>query len=205
MCQYNYNTEKAKGKHLTYDDRKLIAHLYNYQNKNYTEIGEELNSHRTTISREIDKGLITLKRSKHSYKEVYDFEIAQQVYDNNATAKGPNLKIDKNHKVAKFIEKKVKEKYSPEVIAKLIKKDDDFDICLSYKTIYNYIDMGVLMIDRKDLVYGNYCNDSKNKREESTQTKQHKEGRTIRDRPEAADNRSEIGHFEMDLMKAKRL
>src|SRR6056297_1130986 len=125
-----------------------MAHLYNYQNKSYKEIGEEVNS----------------------YKEVYDYEIAQQVHDNNATAKGPNLKIDKNHEIAQFIEKKVSEKYSPEVIAELIKDDDRFDMCLSYKTIYNYIDMGVLMIDREDLVYGNYCNDSKDEKKESAQT-----------------------------------
>jgi len=167
MCQSNYNTDKDKGKHLTFDDRKLIAHLYNYQNKNYTEIGEELNSHRTTINREIENGLITLKRTQDSYKEVYDYEIAQRVHDNNATAKGPNLKIGKNHEIAQFIEKKVNEKYSPEVIAELIKDDDWFYMGLSYKTIFNYIDMGVLMIDREYLGYGNYCNDSKKKRKES--------------------------------------
>ena len=204
MCQNDYNTERTKGKHLTLDDRKLIAHLYNYQNKNYTEIGEELNCHRTTISREINKGEIPLKRTQDSYKEFYDYEIAQWAHDNNATAKGPSLKIDKNHALAQFIEKKVNEKYSPEVIAELIKNDDRFDMCLSYKTIYNYIDMGVLMIDREDLVYGNYRNDSNNKRKESSQTKQHKKGRTIRDRPEAADERSEIGHFEMDLVEGKK-
>ena len=204
MCQNDYNTERTKGKHLTLDDRKLIAHLYNYQNKNYTEIGEELNCHRTTISREINKGEIPLKRTQDSYKEFYDYEIAQWAHDNNATAKGPSLKIDKNHALAQFIEKKVNEKYSPEVIAELIKNDDRFDMCLSYKTIYNYIDMGVLMIDREDLVYGNYRKDTKNKRKESSQTKQHKKGRTIRDRPEAADERSEIGHFEMDLVEGKK-
>ena len=76
-------------------------------------------------------------------------------------------------------------------------------MCLSYKTIYNHIDMGVLRIDRDDLVYGNYCNKSKSKRKEITKTKQYKEGRTIRDRPEATDNRSDIGHFEMDLVEGK--
>lgn len=50
------------------------------------------------------------------------------------------------------------------MIAELIKKDDRFEMCLSYKTIYNYIDMGVLMIDKKDLVYGNYRDKSKKER-----------------------------------------
>lgn len=204
MCRGYYNTKSTKGEHITREERIKIAHLYNYQNKNFTEIGKQIGKHRTTISREIDKGLITLKSSQDSYKEVYDYEIAQQVYDNNATAKGPNLKIDKNHKLAKFIEKKINNKYSPEVIAELIKQSDDFETCLSYKTIYNYVDMGVLMVDREDLVYGNYRNKSKSERKESAKTRKHKEGRTIRDRPEAADDRSEIGHYEMDLVEGKK-
>ena len=204
MCQCNYNTENNNGKHLTYEDRTVIAHLFNIQKMNYTEIADELGSHRTTISREIKKGLFEVRKGNGTTRDYYDPQRAQKEYDNNATAKGPNLKIDNNHEIAQFIEKKVNEKYSPEVIAELIKNDDRFDMCLSYKTIYNYIDMGVLMIDREDLVYGNYGNDSNNKRKESSQTKQHKKGRTIRDRPEAADERSEIGHFEMDLVEGKK-
>jgi IS30 family transposase len=205
MCQVNYNTERTKGKHLTYDDRKLIAHLYNYQNKSYTEIAEELNCHRTTISREIKKGLILIKRGiGQDDLEYYDYDVAQRKYDNNATAKGPNLKIGNNHKLAKFIEKKVKEKYSPEVIAHLIDEKDEFVMSLSYKTIYNYIDNGILMIDREDLVFGNYRDKSKKRKSESTKTTRHKKGRTIRDRPKAADKRSEIGHFEMDLVEGQK-
>ena len=37
MCQSNYNTENNNGKHLTYEDRTVIAHLFNIQNMNYTE------------------------------------------------------------------------------------------------------------------------------------------------------------------------
>jgi len=60
------------------------------------------------------------------------------------------------------------------------------------------------MVDKEDLVYGDYSNDSNNRRKESAKTKQHKEGRPIRDRPEAADDRSEIGHFEIDLVECKK-
>jgi len=149
MCQCNYNTENNNGKHLTYEDRTVIAHLFNIQSMNYSEIADEIGSHRIIISREIKKGLIKLHTGDGTERDYYDPQRAQKVYDDNATAKGPNLKIDKNHEIAQFIEKKVNEKYSPEVIAELIKKDDRFDMCLSYKTIYNYIDMGVLMLDRE--------------------------------------------------------
>lgn len=205
MCQNNYNTVSSKHEHLTYDDRKLIAHLYNIQNKNFTEIANELNFHRTSISREIKKGLFEHKRGLGQENVMYyDYDIAQRQVDNNATAKGPDLKIDKNHKLANFIEEKIEDKYSPEVIAEKIKKSDKFKMSISYKTIYNYIDKGVLFIDRDDLVYGNYRKKKQTKVKESVKSKRHKKGRTIRDRPEEADNRSEIGHFEMDLVEGQK-
>jgi len=40
MCRDYYNTQSSKGEHITRELRIKIAHLYNYQNKNYTEIGE---------------------------------------------------------------------------------------------------------------------------------------------------------------------
>ena len=66
MCQDNDTTESRKGKHLTLDERKLIEHLYNIQEKSPKEIGEELDRHRTTISREIKKGTVELLNSDYS-------------------------------------------------------------------------------------------------------------------------------------------
>ncbi|SJZ73831.1 helix-turn-helix domain-containing protein, partial [Selenihalanaerobacter shriftii] len=81
MRQSNYIIEREKGKHLKLGARKIIAHLYNKQNKNYSEIAREMNCHRTTISREIKKGLTTFKNADWSDREVYVPEIAQGVYD----------------------------------------------------------------------------------------------------------------------------
>ncbi|SDM51654.1 helix-turn-helix domain-containing protein, partial [Halarsenatibacter silvermanii] len=85
MCQDNNTTESRKGKHLNHDERKIIEHLYNIQDKSPAEIGEELDRHRTTISREIKKGKVTLLNSDYSTREEYEADIGQEVYDNNAT------------------------------------------------------------------------------------------------------------------------
>lgn len=203
MCQVNYNTDREIGEHLNIEDRFVIAHLYNKQDKNYSEIAHELNCHRTTISREIKKGLTTFKNSDWSDRDVYVPELGQETYDNNATSKGPKLKIGRNFDVADYIEEKIKENYSPEVISHWISKNEEFDINLHWKTIYNYIDKGVLLVERDDLVYGEYKK-RKSKKKESKITKNYKKNRTIRDRPEAADERSEIGHWEMDLVEGKK-
>ena len=200
MCQNNCNTKRRKGEHLNYEDRVKIELLYNKQNKNYTEIGKELNCHRTTISREIKKGEVELKNTDWSTRIEYSARKGQKVYEENNTAKGRNLKIGKNKDLAKFIEEKILELRSPAAVAKHIKGSDEFEIEIHWKTIYNYIDKDVLNIDRNDLPHGNYKT-GKERPKESARTTRRKEGRTIRDRPKKADTREEFGHWEMDLVE----
>lgn len=200
MCQDNYNTNKRNFKQLTYKDRVKIETLYNDQHLNYTQIGDILGKHRTTISRDIKLGLIELETS---YLPVWKYcaEVAQRKNEENETAKGTNLKIGNNIKLANFIEKEIKEeKSSPEVIEYKIKQSK-FTTTLCYKTIYNYIDKEILDIKRKDLTYGKYEKDEKNKKEESDYLKPNKEGKTIHDRPKEIETREIIGHWEMDLVE----
>jgi len=203
MCQSNYNTDRQKGEHLNLEEKYIIAHLYNKQDKNYSEIAREIKCHRTTISREIKRGLVKLKNSDWTYRKEYVPGLSQKIYDLNATSKGPKLKIGKHTKLAKYIEEKIKGNYSPEVISNKIDESDQFEINIHWKTIYNYIDKGVLLVDREDLVYGEYKKKKARKKESRLTTKQKKD-RTIRDRPKACDKRSEIGHWEMDLVEGKK-
>lgn len=200
MCQENYNTNKREFKQLTYKDRVKIETLYNDQHLNYTQIGEILGKHRTTISRDIKLGLVELETS---YLPVWKYcaEVAQRKNEENETAKGTNLKIGKDMKLARFIEKEIKEeKSSPEVIEYKIKQGK-FSTRVCFKTIYNYIDKEILEVKRKDLTYGNYTKKEDRKKEESEKIKPNKEGKTIHDRPEEIKTREEIGHWEMDLVE----
>jgi IS30 family transposase len=131
---------------------------------------------------------------------VYSAEVGQKKNEENETAKGTNLKIGNDMKLASFVEKEIKEeKSSPEVIEYKIKQAG-FSTTLCYKTIYNYIDKEILEVKRKDLTYGNY-NKKEDKKEESDRIKPNKEGKTIHDRPEEIKTREEIGHWEMDLVE----
>lgn len=49
--------------------------------------------------------------------KMYSPEKGQEVYDENATAKGPNLKIGNNFELAKFIGKRIKKHKSPATVA----------------------------------------------------------------------------------------
>lgn len=200
MCQEQYNTNKRNFKQLTYKERIKIETLYNDQHLNYTEIGNILGKHRTTISRDIKLGLVELETS---YLPVWKYcaEVAQRRNEENETAKGTNLKIGNDMKLANFIEKEIKEeKSSPEVVEYKIKQSK-FKTTLCFKTIYNYIDKEIIEVERKDLTCGKYKKKEKIKKEEREFLKPNKEGKTIHDRPEEIKTREEIGHWEMDLVE----
>lgn len=204
MCQSDFTIEVKRNKHLKWDNRILIEHLYNVQKKKPSEIAKELKKHRTTIEREIKRGLVKILNSDYTERTVYSADIAQSKHDRNGTAKGPILKIDKDHELAKFIEEKIREKYSPEVIAEMIAKDDRFKKKIHWKTIYNYIDKGIMLIERKDLTYGNYKARKKGNKKENVVKLFKKEGRRITDRPKEAETRKEMGHWEMDTLEGKK-
>lgn len=201
MCQINYTTKKKKWEQLTGEKRILIEHLYNVQHKSYIEIGKELNVHRTTVSREIKRGLVKNLTSELKEKEVYSAQVGQYKNELNETAKGPMLKIGNDIKLAKYIEEEIRNKMSPEVIAYKIKQEDTFKIKIHWKTIYNYIDKKIIEVKRKDLTYGEYVKKEKEKKEESEIRKYNKKGKTIHDRPKEVNEREEIGHWEMDLVE----
>ena len=155
MCQEQYNTNKREFKQLTYKERIKIETLYNDQHLNYTEIGNILGKHRTTISRDIKLGLVELETS---YLPVWKYcaEVAQRRNEENETAKGTNLKIGNDMKLANFIEKEIKEeKSSPEVVEYKIKQSK-FKTTLCFKTIYNYIDKEILEVKRIEKWINNY-------------------------------------------------
>ena len=205
MRQDNYNTKNRSGKHLNFGERKIIEHLHNIQEKSNAEIAEELGRHRTTIMREIKKGEVEVYNPDYTIKKEYDAQRAQDVYEQNGTAKGPKIKIAKEHELSEYIEAQIKEeKKSPEVIAHEIKNNDKFEIKLHHNTIYDYIDKGILLVDREDLTYGEYEKSKTEKKKEKRSTRERKKGRRISDRPEVADEREELGHWEMDLLEGKK-
>jgi len=204
MCQNNCNT-KVRGikwfRHLTYEERIKIEGFYNDEGmKNKAEIARRLGFSRSTISREIKKGLYEKKNSDLTYEEVYSADKGQFIKEKRGKRKGPNLIIAGNDELATYIEEKIKDGYSPEVIEYWIEQNDDFKINICAKTIYNYIHKGVLLIDEADLVHGFY----KKKKKEAKRTTAFKIDRRIHDRPDEAKKREKIGHWEMDLVEGKK-
>ena len=154
MSQTNNTTKAKKFKHLTLRERYQIEILLKEKHKPI-EIAKILGKGIRTIEREIKRGTVRLLNSDLTYKEEYCADAGQRIYEENAANKGPMLKIGKDHKLVKYIEKKIiKDKYSPDAVIGEIKvKGMQFEASICTKTLYNYIDRDdvFLNLTNKDL------------------------------------------------------
>lgn len=202
MCQKNYNTKKKenKYKHINYIERTQIERWYNIEHKKKSEIAKLLNKSERTIRREINRGKTMIKDYLWRDKEIYSADIAQEKYDYNIKAKGPELKIGSDYELEKYIENGIKkERKSPEIlIAEIDKKRLKFKSKVCAKTIRNGIHKGYFLnISEKDMIYNKIYKEKNKKKYHCDKVPVEK---SIDFRPEEANNRKVYGHWEGDLV-----
>ena len=204
MCQNNYSKEKEKRKyqHLNYVEKTQIERWYNIDKKACSEISKLLNKSVRTIQREIKRGLVENLTTELEIKYVYSAEVSEQKYRYNMTAKGPNVKLDANYKLVEYIENGIKkERKSPEIlVAEIKRKKEEFGVIVCAKTIRNCIHKRILNITEKDMIYKKvYKEKNKNKKHCDRVAAE----KSIDFRPKEANDRSEYGHWEGDLVVGK--
>ena len=203
MCLLDYSKKTKNYKHLTYSERTMIETWYNSDKKSKKEIAELLHKSERTIRREINRGLVVVRGYGWEDIEEYSAYIAQQKYDYNKTAKGPELLLDRDIKLVNHIEKEIIEnKKSPEVIVMQL-SDNGFNVNITGRTIRNTIKKGSVFekIDSTKIIYKKK---HKSKNKEKRVSKMIPAEKSIEHRPEGANNRSEYGHWEGDLVIGKR-
>lgn len=204
MCQNNYNKEikEKKYQHLNYVEKTQIERWYNIEKKPCLEIAKLLNKSVRTIQREIKRGLVKNLTSELVEIWVYSADVSEQKYRYNMTAKGPNIKLDANYKLVEYIEKGIKkERKSPEILVEEIKrKKEEFGNIVCAKTIRNCIHKGILNLTKKDMIYRK---EYKEKNKEKIHCSKVPAEKSIDFRPQEANERSEYGHWEGDLVVGK--
>lgn len=204
MCQNNYNRKKEekKYKHLNYVEKTQIERWYNIEKRPCSEIAKLLNKSVRTIQREIKRGLVENLTTLLEVKYVYSADVSEQKYRYNMTAKGPNIKLDANYKLVEYIENGIKkEKKSPEIlVAEIKRKKEEFGVIVSAKTIRNCIHKRILNLTEKDMIYKK---EYKEKNKEKTYCSKVPAEKSIDFRPQEANDRSEYGHWEGDLVVGK--
>jgi IS30 family transposase len=204
MCQNNYNRKKEekKYKHLNYVEKTQIERWYNIEKKPCSEIAKLLNKSVRTIQREIKRGLVKNLTSELVEIWVYSADVSEQKYRYNMTAKGPNIKIDSNYRLVEYIENGIKkERKSPEIlVAEIKRKKEEFGVIVCAKTIRNCIHKRILNLTEKDMIYKK---EYKEKNKEKIHCNKVPAEKSIDFRSKEANDRSEYGHWEGDLVVGK--
>ena len=203
MEQEKDNTTSRKGKHLNRNERFLIEGFLK-AGIEVQRIAQALQRDRRTIEREIARGMVEHLNYDLTKAMVYNADRAQDVHDQNATAKGAPVKLQSNSLALRFIALYIsKKKWSPEAVAARMKlKGISGSVCA--KSIYNYIDLGEIPGVSNETLW-----------EKRTRGKKHKAlyrhakravslDRSIADRPEHINDRTEAGHWEIDLVVGGR-
>ena len=208
MSQNNDSTIRKKGQHLDYSSRKIIERLLK-KKVPLKEIAETVDIAESTLSDERRRGEVLVKRvvrekelkwNNWQGREIvveewlYCAETAQADANKKKEKSKKHFQIFKNPKYVEFIEALIisnKKKLSPDT-ANAKAKEAGFKT-VSTKTLYNWIEWGLLKIKPMDLLL-------KTRRKQPSKIKKQKRilGKSIDERPKEVENREEIGHWEGD-------
>ena len=135
----------------------------------------------------------------------YRADVGQRRYEEKVSNRERSLKIGHDHKLAEYIKEKIiKDKYSPDAIIGGIKiKRLKFDTTICTKTLYNYIDKGILSgISNKSLLWK--YRKKKRKHNKVKVCLRNRLGLSIEKRPKNVEKREEYGHWEYRYSKRRK-
>ncbi len=180
---------------LNYKDRIKIETLRN-EKRSVSYIAKEIGVCRQTIYNELRRGEYMHNCGYYDQKR-YSADRAQAAYQQAQQAKGRNLKIGNDIAFAYYIEDLiVNYKYSPAAaLAEARKAGYRTSICTT--TLYSYIDAGLfLTLTIEHLTIKRF----RKKHQRTVRRIAHPKLPSIEDRPKEINDRSELGHWEMDLI-----
>jgi IS30 family transposase len=195
-------TKRKRFVHLSERDRFKIEGFFE-SNMGVDKIAKLLGRDRSTIYHEKNRG--TIRRLGYDFieKEVYRANVAQADYEKQGRNKERSLKIGKDTDLEDHIRNKIlKDRFSPDaIIGEIKRKGLVFKGIICTKTVYNYIDAGLLSgVSNKDLWQKRDKKKRKYKPVSRVNTK-NRDCRSIEDRPQKINNRLEYGHWEGDTVK----
>lgn len=218
MGQLQDTTKERKWKHLSEYERYKIEAYYETGMKPI-EIGKALTPKRDrrTIERELKRGMVEQKHLNEGPSKnideplyitemVYKADVAQRVHAERCENKGPALKIGYDHKLVEYIENKIKnERWSPDAVIGRIKEEGlEFETSICTKTLYSYIDKEIFAgISNKDL-WVKKEGVKRNYKKVRKVALNNKKGKSIEERPDEINDRTEKGHWEIDLVVGKQ-
>lgn len=164
-------------------------------------IADEIGRHVSTIYREIKRGRGIQRTTDLIDYECYIPDMAQNKYEANFPNKGPGWKIARDPKLSIYLGKVLKDGFrSPEAaLGEIAAKGIEFDSKISPRTLYRYVDMGLIPgVSNMDLPHKRNKKDKK--KQEKPRAARSAKGKSIEERPREVNTREEVGHWEMDTV-----
>lgn len=205
MEQKHCNTKRKKYTHLSESERYKIE-VYLEEKESIERISWKLRRARSTIYREVKRGSVMRLQYDLREKKQYRANVAQRDYQDQAKHKGRELKIGKDTPLEEYIrEKIVKDRFSPDAIIGEIKVQGlKFEGMICTKTLYNYIDAGLFAGISNENLWEKRKRKKGKYRKVSRISRSNRMARSIEQRPQEANDRSEYGHWEGDCVKGPR-
>ena len=196
MDNINSTTKHIKGQHLTNEERNDIeVHLKDGWSI-YYRISKHLNRPYNTIKNEIARGTVYLY---HGKRQVYKATAGYESYLLNRKACRKQYKRLAVAPFIQYVEQNFKQNgWSLDACCGRALVDGTYKrintVCV--KTLYNYVDLGLLNIKNIDLPEKLKRNTKPNKVRENKRIL----GTNIEERPKDVENRLEFGHWEIDTV-----
>ncbi len=185
--------------HLTENDRYVISHL-TCAGFSLREIARRIKRHHTTITREL----------KRNDDPVYEDTVYWYAWTHPEALKRRHKARHhhrrSNQRLVKYVERKLREDWSPEIIAEKLQIDypDDDEMRVSHETIYRWI-----YLDAKG--GGTLYHHLRRKRRKRRKQKRYGSGRrfipgrvSISERPTIVETRERFGDWEGDTIEGKK-
>ena len=187
----------TKKQHYMTENERYQLEAYLRAGKSKTWIAREMGFCRQTIHNEIKRGTY-LHTVDYRDEPQYSAAKGQNIHDRAQLNKGRPEKIGRDIAYADYLEKKMlEERFSPAAaLAEARKQDFVTSICVS--TLYSYIYKGMFREMSAAELWEKPTRKAKTKKQEPKVA--HKDLPTIEQRPESINQRSEPGHWEMDLV-----
>jgi len=205
MEHLNCITNRVKYKHFSEKNRyRLEGYLAG--KLEVKEIALRLNSHVSTIYREIKRGLVVRLKSDLTEYTVYRANVAQRDYESRVSNRERSLKIGKDIELEKYIRNEILNKrHSPDVIIGRIKqKRLTFKGIICTKTLYNYIDQGIFNGISNANLWQKRKQKKKGYKKVQRISLRNKNSKSIEERALEINYRLEYGHWEGDCVKGPR-
>lgn len=194
MDQLNSTTQHQKGKHLSFEERVIIQTRLN-DKLSPNQIAAEIGCSPNTVRNEIKRGTISLYNGK---VQRYKADEGERVY--KANRENSCRRCEYLNKLDFIVY--VEDRFFNDGISidacvgeALVKKYFPREQMLCTKTIYNYIDKGLMKIRNHNLPE----KISRKPKHERVHKNKKVLGRSIEERPDI-DDKLEFGHWEADLV-----